>query len=193
MVDNLDYANRSSWKSRKCKIVSLAVVAGIAHGQESGVATPASAVRTASLPTVRCEAEQTGGFHDYPDDDERYVPALFHPANFVLEENVLFMINLDPGQGGPDLYLIMRDQDDVESELQCRQVRGVDDALGYSCLNTPPSEMLLINTETLRFTRTAVGGWTFSGATKSASGDSIFVEYGTCVAAEIRPVLQALP
>jgi hypothetical protein len=130
---------------------------------------------------VRCEAEQTGGFHDYPEDNERYEPALFHPTSFELEENVVFMLNLDPGRGGPDLYLIMRAHDDTESELQCRQVRGVDNALGYSCVNTPPSEMLLINSETFRFTRTAVGGWTFSGATDTGSGDSIFVEYGTCV------------
>jgi hypothetical protein len=43
--------------------------------------------------------------------------------------------------------------------------------------------MLLINQKTLRFTRTSVGGWTFAGANESQSGDSIFVEYGTCAAA----------
>jgi hypothetical protein len=43
--------------------------------------------------------------------------------------------------------------------------------------------MLLINAQSLRFTRTAVGGWTFSDAADSRNGDSIFVEYGQCVAA----------
>ncbi len=147
----------------------------------------AEGIVTASLPTVRCEAEQTGGFHDYPNDAERYEPALFHPSSFVLEENVVFMLNLDLLGGGPDLYLVMRATDDTESELQCRQVRGANDALGYSCVNTPPSEMLLINSETLRFTRTAVGGWTFAGAHESVAGDSIFVEYGTCVPVVAQP------
>ena len=44
--------------------------------------------------------------------------------------------------------------------------------------------MILINSATLRFTRTAVGGWTFAGATESLNGDSIFVEYGQCERAE---------
>jgi hypothetical protein len=44
----------------------------------------------------------------------------------------------------------------------------------------PPSEILLINAETLRFTRAAVGGWTFAGATDGLNGDSIFIEYGEC-------------
>jgi len=47
-------------------------------------------------------------------------------------------------------------------------------------VNLPPSEMLLINVESLRFTRTAVGGWTFAGASDARGGDSIFVEYGQC-------------
>jgi hypothetical protein len=147
----------------------------------------AGTAAAASLPMVACAAEQTGGFHDYPEDDQRYVPALFNPSSFELEENVLFMLNLDPGEGGVDLYLIMRNSEDVESELQCRQVRGADDSLGYSCVNTPPSEMLLINSDTLRYTRTAVGGWTFSGPTEAVSGDSIFVEYGTCAPVDDQP------
>ncbi|NIP13291.1 MAG: hypothetical protein GWM88_00510 [Pseudomonadales bacterium] len=134
------------------------------------------------LPSLRCEAEQTGGFHDYPGEQEAYEPALFNPGRFTLEENVVFMLNLPVGNGAPDLYLVMRTDGELETELACRRVRGADGAMGYSCVNTPPSEMLLINRETLRFTRTAVGGWTFAGATESLSGDSIFVEYGACLA-----------
>ena len=140
---------------------------------------PAEAVP--GLPTLRCEAEQTGGFHAYPGEEEKYEPALFTPGRFFLEENVVFMLNLPLGNGAPDLYLVMRSDGDLETELACRQVRGSDGAMGYSCVNTPPSEMLLINRETLRFTRTAVGGWTFAGASESLSGDSIFIEYGACV------------
>jgi len=136
------------------------------------------------LPKVRCVAEQTGGFHDYPADGELYEPALFHPSTFSLAENVVFMLNLADEEGAPDLYLTlaMTDEEGVtrETELECRRVRGAGQASGYSCVNLPPSEMLLINTQTLRFTRTAVGGWTFSGASSAASGDSIFVEYGQC-------------
>ncbi|MEM8767795.1 MAG: hypothetical protein AAGE43_10150, partial [Pseudomonadota bacterium] len=57
---------------------------------------------------------------------------------------------------------------------------GADQSYGYSCVNVPPSEMILINAQTLRYTRTAVGGWTFAGATEALNGDSIFVEYGQC-------------
>jgi hypothetical protein len=153
----------------------------------------AAAQETTLLPTMSCSAQQTGGFHDYPDDAEGYLPALFHASSFVLEENVLFMLNLDPGTGGPDLYLIMRDPQGDESELQCRRVRGADDAMGYSCVNTPPSSMLLVNADTLNFTRTAVGGWTFSGASESTTGNSIFVEYGNCVPVDIQPATQAGP
>ena len=143
---------------------------------------PATAEAASGLPPLRCEAQQTGGFHDYPGEQEAYEPALFNPGRFFLEENVVFMLNLPVGNGAPDLYLVMRVDGELETELACRQVRGADGAMGYSCVNTPPSEMLLINRETLRFTRTAVGGWTFAGATESLSGDSIFVEYGACIA-----------
>lgn len=132
---------------------------------------------------LECSADQTGGFHDYPDDDESYVPALFNATPFRLDENVVFMTNL-PEQPGVDLFVTLTaGEDPVTSELECRQVRGVDGSPGYSCVNIPPSEMLLINRDTLRFTRTAVGGWTFAGANETHSGDSIFVEYGTCAAA----------
>ena len=142
-----------------------------------------------SLPTVVCTALQTGGFHDYPEGEEVYEPALFHPRSFSLQENVVFMMNLAGSSGNVDLYLTMHSQvptaegvDRLETtELECRRVRGANESHGYSCVNLPPSEMLLINAQSLRFTRTAVGGWTFAGASEEHSGDSIFVEYGQCV------------
>jgi len=137
---------------------------------------------------VRCMAAQTGGFHDDAGEEESYEPALFHPQSFILEENPVFMMNLAAEERNVDLYLTMtrelRGQDGEAvletTELECRRVRGAQQHQGYSCVNTPPSEMLLINTRTLRFTRTGVGGWTFAGATDSEGGDSIFVEYGEC-------------
>jgi hypothetical protein len=140
------------------------------------------------FPRVLCKAEQTGGFHDYPEQGEAYEPALFHPQQFSLEENLVFMLNLAESEGNVDVYLTMTTEVSQEdgstteeaTELECREVRGAGGGYGLSCVNLPPSEMILINTGTLRFTRTAVGGWTFAGATESLSGDSIFVEYGQC-------------
>ena len=142
------------------------------------------------LPAVSCVAEQTGGFHDYPGGTEAYEPALFHPQSFTLEENLVFMMNLAAAEGNADLYLSMARQMPAAeeggvaeidmTELECRRVRGANESYGYSCVNLPPSEMLLINARSLRYTRTAVGGWTFAGASESHNGDSIFVEYGQC-------------
>ena len=155
-------------------LVALLWLAG-AHSAESD---------RGALPRMQCIAEQTGGFHDYPEAGEAYEPALFHPRSFSLEENVVFMLNLAEEEGAPDLYLtlssVSEDGTLEETELECRGVRGVGDARGYSCVNLPPSEMLLINASSLRFTRTAVGGWTFAGANDRSNGDSIFVEYGQC-------------
>lgn len=147
-----------------------------------------------SFPQMRCQAVQTGGFHDYPGGEESYEPALFHPQSFTLEENVVFMLNLAESEKNVDLYLTMEQTLKTEdadapsrfeaTELECRHVRGANDSRGYSCVNLPPSEMLLINADTLRYTRTAVGGWTFARAGEDESGthggDSIFVEYGQC-------------
>ena len=142
-----------------------------------------------SLPPLDCTPEQTGGFHDYPGGEEIYEGALFHPSPFGLEENLIFMLNLGGEEGAPDLYLTMTMEYKAgdgsvtpnQTELECRRVRGVGGSVGYSCVNLPPSEMLLINASTFRFTRTAVGGWTFAGAADKTNGDSIFVEYGQCV------------
>lgn len=157
-----------------------------------GVSTRAAEL---SLPRLECIAEQTGGFHDYPENQELYEPALFHPRAFELEENLVFKRNLlDPAQSqdrplSADLYVTLRmpevDADGgmpaLDTELECRQVRGADGTQGVSCVNLPPSELLLLNMETLRFTRASVGGWTFTGARDARNGDSIYVEYGRCV------------
>lgn len=160
----------------------LGLIGVLAGAATAGSPVPAAAASADFLP-LACVADQTGGFHDYPDDDSSYQPALFNATPFRLEENVVFMLNL-ADEPGVDLYVTLTaGEDPVTTELECRRVRGADGSPGFSCVNIPPSEMLLINPASLRFTRTAVGGWTFAGAGETHSGDSIFVEYGTCVPA----------
>ncbi len=162
-------------------LISLgAGAAELAESTEQRESAGQGSAAKQSFPTVNCIAEQTGGFHDHPGEGEVYEPALFHPIAFTLEENLIFMMNLRTSEGAADLYLTLRTSEARETELECRQVRGSFGATGFSCVNKPPSEMLLINRDSLRFTRTAVGGWTFVGASDSHNGDSIFVEYGTC-------------
>ncbi len=176
-----------SWRAGRTLIALLACQAVWAAEPEPSAESAAQA----DFPRVLCKAEQTGGFHDYPEEGEAYEPALFHPQQFSLEENLVFMLNLAGGEGHADVYLTMTREIDQEdgtrvqetTELECREVRGAGGGRGLSCVNLPPSEMILINSGTLRFTRTAVGGWTFAGATESHGGDSIFVEYGQCEAA----------
>jgi len=178
----------SGGRHSDCRVVtawlaaSLTLMPGVARtAVDEPVAVP-------SLPAMHCVAEQTGGFHDYPEDGERYEPALFHPQPFRLETNPVFMMNLAGDERTADLYLTLTRElpgadtgtEEETTELECRRVRGANDSDGFSCVNLPPSEMLLINAQSLRFTRTAVGGWTFAGATGTHEGDSIFVEYGQC-------------
>ena len=142
------------------------------------------------LPTT-CKAGKTVGMHQYPTSDiEDYMPAVFSEQTFDLRENVLFMRHLlgerapgevDESDGYADtpepvrLYVTMASGDGVETEFACRPVRGTGDNRGYSCVNNPPSEMLLINPARGRYTRSAIGGWAFY-----APEASLFVEYGTC-------------
>lgn len=178
-------SRHSVYRSRRW----LGLALGLLVGQAGWAAAPeAGEEQRSGFPRVVCTAEQTGGFHDYPGEGEAYEPALFHPQRFSLEENLVFMLNLADGAGSVDVYLTMTS--DVSqpdgtttqetTELECREVRGAGGGYGLSCVNLPPSELILINSETLRFTRTAVGGWTFAGATETLNGDSIFVEYGQC-------------
>ena len=153
-------------------------------------ALPAGAVDW--LPTT-CKARQTVGIHQRPGDvDETYMPAVFAEQTFHLRENALFMRHLlgEPGEteatergvpasapGSVQLHVTMTSAEGDETEFQCRAVRGAA-SKGYSCVNNPPSEMLLVNPARGRFTRSAIGGWAFY-----APEASLFVEYGTCAAA----------
>ena len=144
----------------------------------------ASPAATDIFPSVLCEAHNTAGFHDYVGGSEDYEASVFFASRFELAENAFLTANLS-SESSVQRFLTMTNDKDEVTELECRTVRGAG-ARGYSCVNIPPSELLLINVDTLRFTRTSVGGWTFRGAKENLSGDSIFVEYGQC-----RPQTQA--
>ncbi len=141
-----------------------------------GSATPAENVTVPA--SMVCTAVQTAGFHDFPHNEEAYEPVSFFESSFELRLNRVLMRHRDPNAAA-DVYLTVRDEE-TRAELECRTIRGADRATGLSCSNLPPSELLLLNTENLRFTRTSIGGWAFASATENMAGDSIYVEYGTC-------------
>ena len=129
-----------------------------------------------------CKAVETVGMHDYPGAEERYHASVFFEGAFELRENLLFMEHLLGQDGAPvGLYVTLSVEDGGETEFECRPVRGGAGNEGFSCVNNPPSEMLLVNPVRGRFTRAAIGGWTFYGAREEQEGASLFVEYGQCV------------
>ena len=161
----------------------------------------------ATLPAkLTCQASQTAGLHDYAGAPEDYEPSTFFESKFKLAINKVLMQHLAPEQSvasnPTDLFLTMLPRNEDPIELRCRQVQGAPGELGFSCVNSPPSELLLINAVSLRFTRSSIGGWVFGssksitqddgdGALGSATDDpikdnpgladdSLFVEYGGC-------------
>ena len=131
---------------------------------------------------VTCQAFQTVGLHDHPGDIERYEPVVFFENAFTLSENAMFMTRLLDTEEGAEqttLYVTLETHEEA-FEFECRGVRGWADKEGFSCVNNPPSEMLLIDPKSLRFTRSSIGGWTFYSASDRDAGASLFVEYGNC-------------
>ena len=129
---------------------------------------------------LTCEAAQTAGFHDYPHNEEAYESVVFFESAFTLKANRVLMRHLAPDSPF-DVFLTLTTDEDELVELSCSRLRGLHEASGISCSNSPPSDLLLLNLDNLRFTRTAIGGWTFTGADQSTAGESIYVEYGQCV------------
>ena len=163
-----------------------------AHAQEASVEPPPKPI---ALPgKLSCQALQTAGLHDYAGAPEHYEPSTFFESRFDLRINRVLTRHLaerEPGvaEATPDLYLTLTPRNASSIELRCRQVQGRGGEFGYSCTNTPPSELLLINPNTMRFTRSSIGGWVFadSDAAERADDqaatlgdDSLFVEFGTC-------------
>ena len=119
-----------------------------------------------------CQAHGTVGFHDYPGEPKVYEPSVFFESRFQLQTNRLLMEHLPPN-AELAAYLTLS-IDDERHELECRRVRGMANARGLSCTNQPPSAMFLLNLDSLRFSRGAMGGWALSqsrGAKQRAPGD----------------------
>lgn len=128
-----------------------------------------------------CQAKQTVGLHDFAEEElvEEYELIRFFESKFELRENKTF--NELMGQGDGKFFLSMKPEDSEEiSEFTCDTVRGRNGQEGLSCRNTPPSEIIMINKTSLRFTRSAVGAWTFFTPSDHDTGASLFVEYGQC-------------
>ena len=124
--------------------------------------------------------------HDYPGEPESYSASVFFESEFRLRENAFLMRHLidAEGDGAASLYATMIAADGEETEFECRAVRGAANSAGFSCVNNPPSEILMLNPARGRFTRSAVGGWTFYAARHQREGASLFIEYGTCARAQ---------
>ena len=130
-----------------------------------------------------CKALNTVGLHDAPETEspmeEKYEPSVFVESEFILTENVTFSELLDDA----DIKFYMSMQfvnSDGKFEFTCTQVRGRSDEQGYVCTNTPAQDILMINPSTNRFTRAAVGAWTFFHPSDLETGASLTVEHGTC-------------
>ena len=116
------------------------------------LATPTvfAAELRATLPAkLTCQASQTAGLHDYAGAPEDYEPSTFFESKFKLAINKVLMQHLAPEQSvasnPTDLFLTMLPRNEDPIELRCRQVQGAPGELGFSCVNSPPSELLLIN------------------------------------------------
>lgn len=130
-----------------------------------------------------CKAINTVGLHDAPETDspleEKYEPSVFVESEFILSENVTFSELLEDED--VKFYMSMQFiESDGKFEFTCTQVRGRSDEQGYVCTNTPAQDILMINPSKNRFTRAAVGAWTFFHPSDLETGASLTVEHGTC-------------
>ncbi|GIS70012.1 MAG: hypothetical protein CM1200mP9_08330 [Gammaproteobacteria bacterium] len=137
-----------------------------------------SSVRILVAPNLPCRKNR-GPLHVYVEAEskpvEAYEPSIFFASSFTLRENRTFATFLE--QEDVAVYVTMTDEQSGDvSEFQCDTVRGTGDTYGYSCRNSPPSDILMLNPEKMRFTRGAVGGWTFYSTGEDHNGTSLFVE-----------------
>ena len=139
------------------------------------------------LPT-RCVPLETIGFHDEAevegDPVESFGPAKFKSTPFILRENKTLSGLLDDADD-VNLFVTMQMEETNELfEFSCKTVLGANREPGYSCVNTPPSDILMLNPKSLRFSRAAIGSWTFQSETNLRTGSSLFVEMGQCYSLE---------
>lgn len=133
---------------------------------------------------AHCVPVDTVGFHDGVEETgeptEKFEIVQFASTPFVLRRNETLGLLL----GEEDeslLYLTLEMTEEPDFfELTCREVVGASREPGYSCINTPPSDILLINPKSMRFSRSAIGSWTFQSQRDIESGSSLFVQMGQC-------------
>ncbi len=135
------------------------------------------------MPALFCQAKSSVGLHDWPGGGEHYDPSVFIERAFRVTTNqTLTSFNAKPGE--VDLFVTLT-QGDETVELRCKEVRGRGSEYGYSCTDSPPAQMLLINQKNWRYTRSGIGGWVCFGAASEelANGGeatSLYVELGQC-------------
>ena len=157
-------------------------VVSIVHAAEPAAAEGANAQTEVIAPVVEelplsCTGEGASGFHDQPDDALGFYAAVFNSGTFELRANAF--LNAQLAQIESEYFATIAFIDGVR-EMECTRVHGASGADGLSCVSTPPSEILLVNLDAMRYTRSSIAGWTFSAAEPESGGDSIYVEYGTC-------------
>lgn len=214
--ETLGYADDPGWQTRSYRNYCISgCISGAMFLAASLPSQTMAAELDVTLPNrLACSALQTAGLHDYAGAPEDYEASTFYESKFKLAVNKVLMQHLAPEQSvasnPTDLFLTMLPTNPASQtgstrndpiELRCRQVQGAPGELGFSCVNTPPSELILINAKSLRFTRSSIGGWVFGSAPAAAddqlpenlteeeaelaahpglADDSLFVEYGSC-------------
>ena len=133
---------------------------------------------------AHCAPLETIGFHDEPEVEsepvEAFTPVNFKSTPFTLRENETFG-ELLADEDDVSLYVTMAiDETNDEFEFSCRNVLGANREPGLSCVNTPPSDILMLNPKSMRFSRAAIGSWTFQSNAALREGSSLFVELGQC-------------
>ena len=139
------------------------------------------------LPT-RCIPIETIGLHDdsevESDPVESFGPAKFKSTPFILRENKTLGGLLNDADDVSLFITMQMEETDELFEFSCKTVLGANREPGYSCVNTPPSDILMLNPKSLRFSRAAIGSWTFQSETNLRTGSSLFVEMGQCYSLE---------
>ncbi|MCY4143730.1 MAG: hypothetical protein OXG08_08615 [Gammaproteobacteria bacterium] len=134
------------------------------------------------FPVLTCEADAKVGLHDVLEEVsqiESYETQVIPASRFKLFENLTFRDLL--GDEDVDLYLSFQAEDSSDvHEYTCTRIKGLGNRKGYSCLNSPPSELLTIDPTSLRFARASVGAWTLYTASELGRSATLFVEKGSC-------------
>ncbi len=138
----------------------------------------------------QCVPLETIGFHDEPEvedeSDRGFSPVRFKSVPFTLRENKT-LGGLLRDKGDNSLFITMQMAESIELiEFSCKTVLGANREPGYSCVNVPPSDILMINPKSMRFSRAAIGSWPFPSEASLDVGSSLFVEIGQCYVSTAR-------